>query len=455
MVEFINFVRGCMNQNLRKTVLVSIIVAMFTNYSYSADSDEEETKDCTKVELTETQHIALAQHVAYIDIAITMNNIIAKHPNEWYARSKYRDSVINQIAYAIAKRINYEDYTHDEQEIVIFKGTDIKNYTQANYNAWLLYNYIDVCFSVCKSSAYISKVPSYYNQRLLYMRTEYKNEIDINKFESACKQVDAYINITKDPEAPKSKNSPIQEIIAFYTEKMIWQINKSDPNGALAVHNFDIVNKKSNDAIIIYEYKGAKLCDELNHTYGEYKIIIDDKRKIEIPHARFSVNINDIIDIDKHDIDPSIFSLMVYNNGNEDTITKIDDTGEEKKKDEENKPAPDIGESFMRFGQTRVRTYYTDIMKTLRSICSSNLRIDIDDLTDLINWGEHPDKKFKGKKLIEIPGIVNDEENLAIMSNDESEEEYAPDEYNWNDVQYKNTYNKIYPYQPLDTVKEK
>ena len=116
-----------------KILTCAFIITQAVDYSYASGG----------IQLTEDQLKKLQSRLAYIDYAITANNAIAleKDRTKWYTKLTHRKSVINEIGHAIESCLLGNKY---ENGIVIFyENMDPKGFTQANYNAWLLYNYVD------------------------------------------------------------------------------------------------------------------------------------------------------------------------------------------------------------------------------------------------------------------------------------------------------------------------
>ena len=399
-------------RNISKSILTSIVIGIHAHATCCYDTEAAPSPKFDFQSITEKQHRALLAHTAYIDIAIQMNNVIAREQNEWYSTQKYRDSVINQIAYAIAQKIS-GCYKYDKDNIVIFEGTDIKNYTQANYNAWILYNYIDNAFtSYAKCGAHSYDKFKIYSAWII--KSKYQKDIDIDKFDAAVEQINKYINIPM-----------VEQLIKFYCKQTNTKMSHDNP---LMVPHFKCEVDKNN---VKYIYDGFEEED------NECRLYITQSRDIYISNPSFCVFAENLIDIEKRYIDPSMFSFKF--------------TGAAM-----NFSRDDFARDIWTFrAETKPKTYKR-VMETLRSICSSNLMVDTDEITDYINWGEHPNNDYLGKAIdIKQAFVVakylerEEQDNVPENPPQAHMEIVGTLAYEYEDDKYINTYNKSYPYQPL------
>ena len=410
-------------RNISKRILTSVVIGIHATCCYAAEVAPSPKFDFQSI--TEEQHRALLAHTAYIDIAIQMNNVIAREQDEWYSTQKYRDSVINQIAYAIAHKIS-GCYKYDNSNIVIFEGTDIKNYTQANYNAWILYNYIDKCFQQLELYSYYGYDD--FKEYASYIKDIYKKDIDIDKFDAAVEQINKYINIPM-----------VEQLIKFYCKQTNTKMSHDNP---LMVPHFKCeVDKKNN---VKYIYDGSQ---EGKEEDNECRLYITQSWDIYISNPSFCVfakNLKNLICIEKRDIDLSMFSFKFTGDAMNFTRDAMKFT------------QYDFARDICAFrAETKPKTYKR-VMETLRSICSSNLMVNKDEITDYINWGEHPNNTYLGR-AIELDSVFVDDEYLERGEHDNVTKDPSQAHmeivgtlaYEYKDKKYINTYNKSYPYQPL------
>ena len=99
-----------------------------------------------------------------------------KKEHEWIRNSKYYDSIINVIGKAIGDCVTGENEFAGDPKLgtVVFQNKDLKDYTPANWNAVVLYNY--VLFK--KVLAYNSDLWTTYDLEKLYGTDSYKMEMD-------------------------------------------------------------------------------------------------------------------------------------------------------------------------------------------------------------------------------------------------------------------------------------
>ena len=177
---------GILSKVLKIAIGVFIVTQTIVN-SYAAE----------KVKLSDTQFKKLQSKLAYIDYAITANNAIAleKDRTKWYTNDKYRKSIINEIGFAIEKCLLGNE--KDGNGIVIFyKGMTPKNFTQANYNAWLLYNYVDTVITTNKTATL---------QEVADKIQKHYPKVDNSKMTKAIKDINEYLKIES-----------LKETIMFY-----------------------------------------------------------------------------------------------------------------------------------------------------------------------------------------------------------------------------------------------
>ena len=140
----------------------------------------------SKLQLTDEQFKKLQSKLAYIDYAITANNAIAleKDRSKWYTNIKYRKSIINEIGHAIEKCLLGQN--KKENGIVVFwDKMSPKDFTQANYNAWLLYNYVDTVITT-KKDVTLDEVAS---------KLEKYNDVDKDRLEKAKHDINKYLEV--------------------------------------------------------------------------------------------------------------------------------------------------------------------------------------------------------------------------------------------------------------------
>ena len=73
-----------------------------------------------------------------------INSKISTGKSKWIIEGKYRSGICKEIPRAIKTILDKKDV----QEVIYFDGTDIKDYTCANYNALVLYNAINVILHI-------------------------------------------------------------------------------------------------------------------------------------------------------------------------------------------------------------------------------------------------------------------------------------------------------------------
>ena len=107
-------------------VIISLVLIHTTGYS--APENTENTK------------YMIAQLLFKMNAKQQLGKIY--NENGWIKNKKYEDSIYIEMANAFAKCISKQaEFSDDKEEIIIFKGTDPKNYTVANWNSVILYNF--------------------------------------------------------------------------------------------------------------------------------------------------------------------------------------------------------------------------------------------------------------------------------------------------------------------------
>ena len=348
--------------------------------------------DIVKIEdIDSSSYGNLAQKLVGIECAIKLNNAIALNPHAWYAKPKYRDSVVKQIKEAIIKKISGEldnryKYNGNEKEsIVIFPGTDIKKYTRANYNALVLYNFIDECEnSNTITEEYINKC---INVRVKAIKATYKDDINENTLEAAVRDVKEYLQIPG---------------VIDILERQLSMLDDDDLKSG-SQKRFNL---------------------EPRSEYAQYLM----------PELKLNNNITAKIKMN--------ISNKKYPNGHIGPLKKQDNYLDVKIN----------STSIIDMRANMMPEEYEKIMNGLRSILSSELQIDTTAITDYINWGQHPNKEYEGKliiinalnnidtKYLDKPEEPLEEDEDTIIVSEEKEQ------YSYKD--YEDTY-KEYEYMKI------
>ena len=189
---------GILSKVLKIAIGVFIVTQTIVN-SYASEN----------VKLTDTQFKKLQSKLAYIDYAITANNAIAlADKSKWYTNGKYRKSVINEIGFAIEKCLLGKN-EHENGIVIFYKGMTPKNFTQANYNAWLLYNYVDTVITNNKDATLeevADKIQKHYPK------------VDNSKMNKAIQDINEYLEI-------EVQRSTLKETIMFYHKHNEMKVN--------------------------------------------------------------------------------------------------------------------------------------------------------------------------------------------------------------------------------------
>ena len=94
----------------------------------------------TSYSATENAEYMIAQVLFRMNAKQQLGKI--SNENKWIKNKKYKDSIYIEMANAFAKCVSKQvEFADDKSKIIIFKGTDPKKYTIANWNSVILYNF--------------------------------------------------------------------------------------------------------------------------------------------------------------------------------------------------------------------------------------------------------------------------------------------------------------------------
>ena len=290
----------------------------------------------SKINLTRPQFKKLQSRLAYIDYAITANNAIAleKDRTKWYTKLKYRKSVINEIGHAIEKCLLGENmYVNDV--VVFYENMDPKGFTQANYNAWLLYNYVD---QVIRTNIDVT---------LYKVADTIKGSytVDKAKMNKAIHDIGEYLKINE---------LNVCLMRAYENNKKTTRYEQMTYENCYS--NFQYKEIKGNKTRKLFTYEGG-----LDFSWS-------DDLKYRVLHPCF--------ELEKH------HSFYTYFTGSTFDYTNFEEHNSCK----------------MNIFYTG-HCAYSFLTKYLKTICKKNLLVNIDELSDYDNWSACSIANFQGKRV--------------------------------------------------------